>query len=525
MREGDELTTTSWLALRFNPDWDGAASCYEQAGSIYKSAKHYPRAKNAYQKAALAQLRNHLPSSAARMYETAAMMAKEEKEMAEVGELLQKAARCYRENGNPEKAADVLTRAAKQLEAENPSKALDCFMEACDIYESEEKEHFSIDSFKACIGLLVRAERWEEALVMLERLSAIYEKIKQPHNICKVCLSVLLIHLHQDDFVAADRAYNNFISTKPAFAGASEARLAAELLEAYENKNPDALAACLKKQTFNFLDNHFVRMARGLTTEGGKSSTTAAEPAGGFGRRITAQAPAPTSTNPKSGPGALVSGSVAELFGRPTKAMPPPSSSPVVPDVIRAPAPQAAAPKTYLEVSLPERSAEPQTSVTSPLSQPAPAPAQAQAPAPVPAPATSAFSSFSTPSTSTYPSFSTPSAQPRSTQDSDFSTSTTTPAFYARPPSPPYSPALDLPPASSFFPSGTLATTPPSPEPPAPIVPVPLSFSIPSSASAPVVPPTSPLDNGFASVLDELPSITPKPLEPLDEDEEEEGLC
>jgi pentatricopeptide repeat protein len=98
------------------------------------------------------------------------------------------------------------------LETDNPSKAIECYLEAVEIYETEEKDHFSIDTFKALIGLLVKNERWEEAIKLMDRQSMVFEKIKQPHNVCKVCLSAILIHLHQDDYIAADRAYNNFVS-------------------------------------------------------------------------------------------------------------------------------------------------------------------------------------------------------------------------------------------------------------------------------------------------------------------------
>jgi len=118
-------------------------------------------------------------------------------------------------------------------------------MEACDIYEGEEKEHFSLEAFKVslkswslrthcrdeirclenetlkclvffrkkgALGLLVRAERWDEAIKILERQCVVFDKIKQGHNVCKACLSILIIHLHRDDYIAADRAYNELLS-------------------------------------------------------------------------------------------------------------------------------------------------------------------------------------------------------------------------------------------------------------------------------------------------------------------------
>jgi hypothetical protein len=38
------------------------------------------------------------------------------------------------------------------------------------------------------------------------------EKLNYPHDVHKNCLSIIIVHLKRDDYVAADKAYKEFVT-------------------------------------------------------------------------------------------------------------------------------------------------------------------------------------------------------------------------------------------------------------------------------------------------------------------------
>jgi len=279
--EGDKLASKT--LLRWKPDWEGAVLCYEKAATSFKNAKEYTRAKTAYKKCAVGFQNLQIAFSAAKNYEAAAMMAKESKDYQEAVEFYQKSSSFYYENNSYDKAAEVLVSAAKYdsffvstkneriIEDKDPEKANELCNDAMNIFETEERDHFASTTFRYAINLAVKQANYERSLDLIKRYSVIVIKLKQQNDLNKLYLSAIIIHLKRNDFVAASRAYQDYMGD--GFIGSFEAKAAAELLDAYEKNDPQALQTALGKQTFTFLDHNVIRLSKTLKISGEQTSS------------------------------------------------------------------------------------------------------------------------------------------------------------------------------------------------------------------------------------------------------------
>jgi len=256
--------------FRWKPDWDGACGLYEKAGNCYKNAKTYDKAKDAYKKAANAFNQSGITFSAAKNMELAAGMAKEAKNVEEAADLYEQASMLYREQSGSEKAAENLEKAAKLLEDKDADKAVQLIVQACDIFVDDEKEHFSSQTFKYATALALRLQKYEIVLDLLKKRIGIHEKLNQAHDVYKMYLSSIIVNLFIDDYVAADRVYQEAI-VSGGFSSGPEAKVAQELLDAYEKTNNEALQKIIGAQAITFLDNEIAKLAKSLSVKGGVS--------------------------------------------------------------------------------------------------------------------------------------------------------------------------------------------------------------------------------------------------------------
>eukprot|EP01113_Clastostelium_recurvatum_P017995 TRINITY_DN2122_c0_g1_i2.p1 TRINITY_DN2122_c0_g1~~TRINITY_DN2122_c0_g1_i2.p1 ORF type:complete len:343 (+),score=109.44 TRINITY_DN2122_c0_g1_i2:77-1105(+) len=262
MKEADKLAKTSFFKRK--ADWEGAAMFYERAANTYRTAKALDQAKEAFKKASNAQYQNTMCFAAAKALETAAGIAKDMKSMDEAGELYVQASNLYREAGNGIPGADNLIKAAKVYEDKDPAKSMDLLKQACELFEIEDKEHYSGDTFKQTISLLLKHKKYADTVQVLNAQCRMNIKLNQPHDLHKAYLSIIVIYLYCDDLVAAKNAWEKNTMDTPAFPMSQEGTSAAAILDAYEANDNDKLHAATQKQIFNFLDNQVARIAKQL---------------------------------------------------------------------------------------------------------------------------------------------------------------------------------------------------------------------------------------------------------------------
>jgi len=265
MKEGDKLITKT--LFRWKPDWDTAGPIFERAGNAYKNAQNHYGSKEAFKKAAKCFIQSELEFLAAKSLESAGLMAKEMKEDDEAIQLMEESVTHYRVTGNGDKAAELLIKSARWLEASDPDKALEFCKNSIEVFEVDEKDQFSGNAYKYAIGLALKQGKIDQGLRFISKQADIHGKLNHESDEFKSWLSILILHLSRDDYAAAEKAFQDYAITS-GFVTSSEGRAAAELMDAYEKRNNEALKKCVAKQVFTFLDNEVAKIAKKLTVNG-----------------------------------------------------------------------------------------------------------------------------------------------------------------------------------------------------------------------------------------------------------------
>eukprot|EP00696_Hemimastix_kukwesjijk_P006719 gnl/Hemi2/18526_TR6124_c0_g1_i1.p1 gnl/Hemi2/18526_TR6124_c0_g1~~gnl/Hemi2/18526_TR6124_c0_g1_i1.p1 ORF type:complete len:291 (+),score=91.59 gnl/Hemi2/18526_TR6124_c0_g1_i1:146-1018(+) len=273
MKDAQSQIESSFWAMRFKPNWDGAASRFEKAATLYRTARAMDKAIEASLKCADAQYHCHSVFLAARALEQAGQMSTEINKHLEAADIYTRAAGMYMEHGDMSKAAEVIAKGAKGIETVDLDKSVQLYLQACDIYDNNpELYHYAQDIFRSLLSLLVRTSRWGEAIDMLHRTCKMHLHLDCKHNVWKAFLSMVILYLKMGDNVAAEQSHQKSLAVEGYFL-VDEAKVANELLDSFEHNSPEELAACLRKQTFNFLDHEISRVARSLKVAGSEEGS------------------------------------------------------------------------------------------------------------------------------------------------------------------------------------------------------------------------------------------------------------
>jgi len=268
MAAGAKCEKTS-LFSRWKADWDTAASEYEKAATCFRVAKAMPRAIDAYVKASEAH--SNLDNGyfmAAKHLETAAFICRDLKQMDRAAGLYEHASRLHQEDGRVDAAAESLCKGARVLEELDGPRGAALLVRACGLFDDEEDERIlrgSVETLKQAVSFLLRAGRHADAAAILRKQSELHARLQQPHGVARVQLSLLVVLLGADDFEAAHSSYEAALVGADGFATADEAVVAERLINAYTAQSEEGVAACVKEQIFNHLENQVTRVARGLS--------------------------------------------------------------------------------------------------------------------------------------------------------------------------------------------------------------------------------------------------------------------
>ncbi|KAF7245294.1 Gamma-soluble NSF attachment protein [Varanus komodoensis] len=266
--------------LKWKPDYDSAATEYSKAAVAFKNAKQFDQAKEAYYREAL----SHENNKAA--YEQAGMMLKEMQQHHDAVELIQKASMMYLENGTPDTAAIALDRAGKYV---CNLKALISYLEkqvdssGC-LYQNEERLRQAVEMYGKASRLLVRSRRLDEAAVSIQKEKSIYKDIENYPTCYKKTIAQVLVHLHRNDYVAAEKCVRESYSI-PGFTESEDYAALEQLLEGYDQQDQDQVSDVCNSPLFKYMDNDYAKLGLSLTVPGGgvkkKSPVTPQGKAGG----------------------------------------------------------------------------------------------------------------------------------------------------------------------------------------------------------------------------------------------------
>eukprot|EP00899_Mesostigma_viride_P004870 jgi/Mesvir1/14384/Mv09781-RA.1 len=270
-KEGDKLMRKAEKKInisitRWKPDWEGALPDFDKAATIFKVGKHHEKAKNAFQKLSMCHEKCDSPWDAAKHMESAGAAAAEQGVWHEVVELYSRAAELFVEALRPERAAETYFKAGKVLETPDPDAAIKMYLDACEVYETEDREHSAGDAFRSAAGVCLKQKRYGDAAAILLRYGLACDKIKAGSSQCKAYLSAVIVWLYAGDLAQAEMVYRDCFSVD-VFNTSEEGRVATQLLDLYHAGKADAIQKFVKENhTFTFLDMQIVRLVKQLPT-------------------------------------------------------------------------------------------------------------------------------------------------------------------------------------------------------------------------------------------------------------------
>ncbi|GAB1301801.1 Gamma-soluble NSF attachment protein [Apodemus speciosus] len=299
--------------LKWKPDYDSAASEYGKAAVAFKNAKQFEQAKDACLREAVAHENNRLTvlgdlqrlltSSflnadivmsiqsfpCCQSYEQAGMMLKEMQKLPEAVQLIEKASMMYLENGTPDTAAMALERAGKLIENVDPEKAVQLYQQTANVFENEERLRQAVELLGKASRLLVRGRRFDEAALSIQKEKNIYKEIENYPTCYKKTIAQVLVHLHRNDYVAAERCVRESYSI-PGFNGSEDCAALEQLLEGYDQQDQDQVSEVCNSPLFKYMDNDeiYAKLGLSLVVPGGgikkkSPATPQAKPDGAAG--------------------------------------------------------------------------------------------------------------------------------------------------------------------------------------------------------------------------------------------------
>ncbi|XP_043923292.1 gamma-soluble NSF attachment protein isoform X1 [Protopterus annectens] len=254
--------------MKWKPDYDSAASEYSKAAVAFKNAKQLEQAKDAYLKEAECHENNKALFHAAKAIEQAGMMLKEMQKLPEAVQLIERASVIFLETGTPDTAAMCLERAAKLIENVNLEKAVDLYQQAASVFENEDRLRQSVELQGKASRLLVRARRLDEAATSLQKEKNMYKDIENYPTCYKKTIAQVLVHLHRNDVVAAEKCVRESYSI-PGFSGSEDCTALEQLLEGYNEQDQDQVSSVCNSALFKYMDNDYAKLALSLSVPGG----------------------------------------------------------------------------------------------------------------------------------------------------------------------------------------------------------------------------------------------------------------
>ncbi|NXL48127.1 SNAG protein, partial [Podilymbus podiceps] len=244
--------------LKWKPDYDSAATEYGKAAVAFKNAKQFDQAREACLREAEAHENNKaiIPNTNIPM----TVVLQEMQRLPEAVQLIEKASMMYLENGTPDTAAIALERAGKLIENVSPEKAVQLYQQAASVFE-------------------VSGGFWDEAALSLQKEKSIYKEIENYPTCYKKTIAQVLVHLHRNDYVAAERCVRESYSI-PGFNGSEDCAALEQLLEGYDQQDQDQVSEVCNLPLFKYMDNDYAKLGLTLVVPGGgikKKSPNAAQ--------------------------------------------------------------------------------------------------------------------------------------------------------------------------------------------------------------------------------------------------------
>jgi len=266
LSEAEKALKTSWIGLKFAPDYLSAGMEYDGAAAKFRAAGMHSESAAAFLKAAEFKEKQGDLFGAGRAYEGAASAC--ESGGAGGAEAaashLERGVRTFRLCAKADIAVRLILKLADAREkAGELDAAKTCYEDAIEVYESDEKDYQLGDIYKKLIGFLLRHGRVDDALKAIDGHIELLTRQSQPTFVHKEILGKVVLRLSIEDVAGAAQELvpsgqvDGWFSSKENNCGAT-------LVEAFQEGNQEEATEILKDQVFTFLLVDIARVAKRL---------------------------------------------------------------------------------------------------------------------------------------------------------------------------------------------------------------------------------------------------------------------
>lgn len=254
---------------RWSPDWEQAARFYRDAIKYYRlsGTEYQNELIQCYRESAVAHEAENSFHTAAQHLEAAAdlMSKKTIDNPATIFELYQQSSRLYRLNSSPDQAAKVLVKAADAVGELDVQQGINFLLDACSIYEDENRGELSDATFKRAIIFIVKQQRYDDGIALLKRQCGLYESHLQTFesDLYRNYLSIIILRFVQQQYERAEQELHQYESSQR-FVRSNEYMAAAALIDAYNNGDAEQLETAVKSNTLKYVSPPIATLARKL---------------------------------------------------------------------------------------------------------------------------------------------------------------------------------------------------------------------------------------------------------------------
>ncbi|XP_038216567.1 gamma-soluble NSF attachment protein [Zerene cesonia] len=246
--------------LKWKPDFDSAADEYSQAAQCYRISREMKKSMECHMKASELYEKNRAFFHAAKAIENAIIVSKELTTPEELFNMACNSSNLYQQHGSGDAGANVLDKVAKIIEERTPELAIKLFQQAADVSSMESSQHQGTEYISKASRLLVKLERFDEAVDSLRREIGFHLEGGHTAAVGRLTVAIVMVQLARGDAVAAEKAYKEWGN----YCEVPEMQTLEMLLQAYDEEDREAAIRALASPFIRSMDVEYARLANSI---------------------------------------------------------------------------------------------------------------------------------------------------------------------------------------------------------------------------------------------------------------------
>jgi len=147
------------------------------------------------------------------------------------------------------------------VETKSPEKAASLYLKAADVSLLEDKPRQTADLLGKAARLQVKIKMYDAAADTIQQEIDLQESSENGPAVGRLSVALVLVHLTRGDLIAAQKAYQNGLST----IDDDEAQTIETLLDAYDQEDGELAGRALSSPFLKHMDVEYAKLARNMT--------------------------------------------------------------------------------------------------------------------------------------------------------------------------------------------------------------------------------------------------------------------